>query len=253
MQNLEFFSEIPQAKVQWGNSQVDVPVFYRDTSNIVLFILAPLSIVRRILPSGRMHPYRVTPWHSIVSIAAYEYKDSDIGPYNEVSIGIPFILDRVSPIFTGLLWKPPEVPMVYVCHLPVTTEVARLAGIEFANFPKFLAEITFHSENEWLICEVRADGRSILTLTGRKIRLSPSPRQRSYPITMSKGSLLRLELVRSECEMGTSRLGSDAKLELGNHQIAEELRDWHLGKVMAYQYCPACQAILAPVCESYAI
>ena len=253
MQKADFFEGIPQVKAPWGNSTIDVPIFYTDMRNLVVFLLAPLKAVRSTLPSQRMHPLRVTPWHSVVAISAYEYKNSSIGPYNEVSIGVPFVLDKISPILTGIVRKAPENPMVYISHLPVTTEIARTAGIELANFPKFLANITFQVRNDWIVCEVNAEGKNILTLTGRKIKVRSTPRQRMYPITSLKGHLLRLELVSSECEMGISRRQSDARLELGNHQISQELRDLHLGRILQYQYCPARQSILTPVCESFAL
>ena len=46
-------------------------------------------------------------------------------------------------MFTGILRKPPTEPEVYIHHLPVTTEIARDAGVEFAGYPKFLAYIGF--------------------------------------------------------------------------------------------------------------
>ena len=251
MRNSEFFSGIFHEIIPWGNRQISVPVFYYDIMSLTVFMLTPIKNVKTILPSKRMNPYRVTPWHCVVVISAYEYRDTDLGPYNEVSIGVPFVMDRVSPLFTGILWEEPEVPMMYIHHLPVTTEIARDAGIEFAGFPKFLADINFESKGEWLSCQVNADGKHILTLTGRKTKLEPLPRQRIYPITCTHGHLLRLELVMSERHAGHTKAQSDVRLELGDHQIAHELRDLHLGRMLVYQYCPQHQAILTPVCESY--
>jgi hypothetical protein len=253
MQNLDFFEGIKQSKVQLGPYHINSPAFYRDGTSLSVYLLAPLNKVRSIFPSNRMHPFRVTPWHSVVMISAFEYRDTDIGAYNEVSIGIPFVLDRVSPVFTGVLRKTPEVPMVYIHHLPVTTEIARLSGIEVANFPKFLAEISFDSESQWISCKVDAEGKNILTLSGRKIKLRPSLRQRVYLITHQQNRLLRLEFNLSDCEAGFSKSQSDVRLELGNHPVGLELRELNLGRVLTYQYSPALQAILTGVSESYAI
>jgi hypothetical protein len=253
MQNLDFFEGIKQSKVQLGPYHINSPVFYRDMSGLSVYLLAPLNKVRNILPSNRMHPFRVTPWHSVVMISAFEYRDSDLGPYNEVSIGIPFVLDSVSPLFTGLLWKTPEVPLVYVHHLPVTTEMARVGGIEIANFPKFLAKIRFDNETQWISCKVDAEEKNILTLSVRKVKLRPSPRQRLNTITHLQNRLLRLEFNLSECEAGFSKSQSDIRLELGNHPIGLELRELNLGRMLTYQYSQALQAILTGVNESYVV
>jgi hypothetical protein len=159
MRNSEFFSGIAHLQVPWGSRQISVPVFYYDMMSLAVFMLAPVKNVKTILPSKRMNPYRVTPWHCIVAISAFEYRDTDIEPYNEVSIAVPFVMDRVSPLFTGVLRKAPEVPMMYIHNLPVTTEIARAAGVEFAGFPKFLADIGFERKGEWLSCQVNADGK----------------------------------------------------------------------------------------------
>ena len=253
MQKLEFFEGIKQSKVQLGPYHINSPVFYRDMASLSVYLLAPLNKVRSILPSNRMHPFRVTPWHSVVMISAFEYRDSDLSPYNEVSIGIPFVLDRVSPVFTGILRKIPEVPMVYIHHLPVTTELARVSGIEIANFPKFLAEISFDNGSQWISCKVDSEGKHILTLSGRKIKLRTIPGQRVCPITHKQNRLLRLEFNLSECEAGFSKSQSDVRLELGNHPIGLELRELNLGRVLTYQYSQALQAILTGVCESYTV
>ncbi len=251
MRNSEFFQGIAHGKASWGKRQISVPLFYYDMTTLAAFVLAPTEKVKSMLPSTGMNPYRVTPWHSTIAISAYEYRDTDIKPYNEVAIGVPFVMHRVSPLFTGVLRKTPAVPMMYIHHLPVTTEIARAAGVEFAGFPKFLADVSFKCKSEWLSCSVSEGGKHILTLTGRKLKLRQLPRQRLYPITFQKDRLLRLELILSECEGGISKVQTDIKLELGDHQIAQELRNLKLGRILQYEYCPQRQAILTPVCESY--
>jgi hypothetical protein len=187
-----------------------------------------------------------------LSITAYQYRESDIGPYNEISVGVPVTLDEETPLFTGSLRRMPEVPMVYIRHLPVTTEIAREVGAEFAGYPKFVADIEFRNENNWLICELRADNQKVFTLSGRKLDLEYSPRFRLTPLTYRSGYILRSEFVVSERDMANSKSGENVKLELGEHQIAKELEDLNLGKVVSYGYCPQAQGILTPVFESYA-
>jgi hypothetical protein len=215
-------------------------------------ILAPIQRIIAILPSKRMKPYRITPWHGAVSIAAYEYRECDLGPYNEVSIGIPVTIDEQTPMFTGSLRGMPKAPMSYSHHLPVTTEIARVVGAEFAGYPKFIADIEFTEEDNWLICELKADNQNVLTVSGRKLETKRLPRYRVNPITFRRGYILRSEFVISERDMGNSKSGKDVVMELGEHRIAEELKDLKLGRVLGYGYCPQAQGILTPVFESFA-
>jgi len=125
MREMAFFREIEHVELPWGERSIHCPEFYYDAMMLGAQFLAPTEQVKALLPSERIHPLRVVPWRSIVSVTAFEYRDSDIGPYNEVSIGIPFTLDAASPLFTGTLRKGPEAPRVYVHSLPVTTQIAR--------------------------------------------------------------------------------------------------------------------------------
>ena len=251
MRDLQFFQGIEHIEVPWRERRIFAPVFYYDLLFYSGYWLASAEKVKASLPSSRMNPYRVTPGHCVVVLTAYEYRDSDLGPYNEVMIGIPFTMDEVSPLFVGTLRKGPAAPNVYIHHMPVTTEIARDVGVEFAGFPKFVAEIDLTERGEWVSCRLSQDGEHILSLSGRKLSLAPSPRSHVHAFTFRHDRLLRLEFTLSESGAGSSRDPSDVRLELGEHPIARELQDWELGRVMTYQYCPQAQVVLSPVVESY--
>ncbi len=254
MRNTEFFRQIEHVEVPWGNRTIFCPVFYYDVATLSAQFLAPVDKVRKLLPSSRMHPLRVTPKQCVFTISAFEYRDSDIGSYNEVSIGIPIELDKPSPVFTGILRKAPAVPKLYIWHLPVTTEIARAAGVEFAGYPKFLADITFERDGEWVKCQLQKGGQHILTLIGREREQdNETPRSRIHPITVREGYILRCELILSARRQISSRDSESVRLELGEHPIAQEVKELKLGKLLAYQYTPQHQAILTPVVESFAV
>lgn len=252
MSTNDFFREIEHAEVPWRDYKLHVPVFYPDIMFMTASILAPLEGIRAILPSTRLKPYRITPWHGAVSLTAYCYRESDIGPYNEFLIGVPVTIDRETPIFTGILRRTPAMSMSYIHCLPVTTEIARVVGAEFAGYPKFVADIEFSESGAWLTCELGVDGRHILTMRGRKLPTVEVPRYRANPLTFRNGTILRSQLMLSEREMGMSRSGDDVTLELGDHEISEELRGLNLGRVLMCGYCPHAQGILTPVIESFA-
>ena len=247
----EFFKEIEHVEVPWKNRRLYFPVFYYDIMFLGISMLAPTTRVKALLPSKRLHPYRISPWHSLVSISTYIYRDCDLGPYNEVAISIPVTLDKPTPLFTGSLRSLPIEPKTYIHHLPVTTEIAREVGVEFAGYPKFVADIDFLEEDTWITCVLKAENKHILTLRGRKLNLQRVPRYRVHPITYRRGTIMRCEFIASEREMGISKRAEDVDLQLGEHPIADELRNMKLGRIMTYMYCPHMQGILTPVIESF--
>jgi hypothetical protein len=248
----DFFQQIVHVDVPWGNRTINVPLFYYDITAIGVAFLTPLDKIRELLPSPRMYPLRVTPWHGLTTINAYAYRDCDLGPYNEVAIGFPVTINKAAPVFSGLLRKLPGIPKVYVHRLPVTTEIARDAGVEFANYPKFLAGIVFESKDGSLACHLAENQHRILTLTVNELSVKPVARSYLHSVTFRDGRILRLELILGERHQGVSRKSAHARLELGDHPIAQELRDLGLGRMLFCQYTPQYQAILSPVLESFA-
>jgi len=204
MNENDFFQEIEHTPVKWNDYEVHVPLFYRDIEYLSVTLMAPLDVLKAALPSKRLHPYRLTPWHGIVSMTIYRYKDCDIGPYNEVGVIIPVTLDKSTPVFTGILRRIPSIPKGYITHLPVTTEIARKMGVDFAGYPKYLADIQFKEEGDWMASTWKSDGRLVLSVRGRKLGGSKIPRSLSHPMTLRAGYLLRSELVMSACEAGVS-------------------------------------------------
>ena len=247
----DFYQEVEHIPVSWREQRLHVPLFYQDFMYISATILVPREKIQSILPSERLKPYRITPSQSAVSLTAYQYRECDIGPYNELSVNIPVTLDNETPLFTGTLRKMPADPMGFCYHLPVTTEIARIVGVEFAGYPKFVAEIEFEDNQDWISCVVRTDDQHILTLRGRKLELRECPRVRFHPLTFRSGYLLRSEMILNESEMGSSKNGGDVSLELGQHPVANDLRDLGLGKIADYHYCPKAQGILTQVIESF--
>ena len=60
---------------------------------------------------------------------------------------------------------------VYIHHLPVTTEFARMGGVHFYNYPKFLSEITFEDQDQNLEVTLRENEGLILKMYAEKLPL----------------------------------------------------------------------------------
>jgi hypothetical protein len=247
----DFFRHITQIPAPWQNGTIPLPTFYQDAMGIHAQFIASSERVRSFLPSPRLHPLRVAPGRCAVALAALSYRETDLDRYNEVLVGIPVTLDERSPQFTGLLRSLPEVPFIYVHHLPVTTEIARGPGIHFLAAPKFIADITFEETEEWVRCRLAEGETGILTLEVRKGELEPAERWRVDMITAREGFLLRWGWVESEQYKRVSHDSSDIRLDLGSHPIAQELREMRLGRALSCEYRPRFKAVLGPVVESY--
>ena len=77
---------------------------------------------------------------------------------------------RLLPGLTVLSMMARRYFTAYVWQLPVTTERARIGGVEMYGYPKFLADIVFVDEGNMLACTLSEGGKDILTLKGRKLK-----------------------------------------------------------------------------------
>lgn len=253
MRDMSFFQEIEHIEVPWRDRYVHCPLFYYDTMRLSVLYQAPMDKLKALLPSGRMHPYRLTPGSGVLAISVMEFKDTDIGPYNEVAIAIPLTLDKPTPLFTGILRKSPAEPHMFIHQLPLTTEIARDLGVDLANYPKFLTDISFEKGDEWISCRLAEGNDHILTLTGRVLAQQKTSHTRTHYLTVRGGRILRSESTGGAGMAGWSRNAADVRLELGNHPIAQELKSMGLGRMLAYQYSTNVKSILTPAIESWAI
>lgn len=254
MRNMEFFKDIQHVELPWGTNgdkTISAPQFFYDTMSASAHFLAPAGIIRSMLPSSRMQPVRVWPGKCIVSISVFEYRDCDLGPYNEIGIVVPITIDKPTPMFSGLFRSLPSEPYVYVRHLPVTTEDAKNAGIEFASYPKTLGNIKFNHDDEWVHCSWNDNTTKVLDISIKKGTPTLVARSRTHAINAHAQRLVRVESITSE-RLETVGYGADkVKLSLGDHPVADDLRKMQLGKCMMHTYSPQSQIILSPVMESW--
>ena len=81
--------------MQWEITAKDIsietklPVFYYDNTSMTAIYTASTDKVRRLLPLPDMHPVEAMSGRALVAFTAFEYRKTDIDPYNEFSISFP--------------------------------------------------------------------------------------------------------------------------------------------------------------------
>ena len=250
MHETTFFSPVEQFEVaEFEGGRLCFPVFYYDATALSVGFFTPLERVKALLPSSRMKLVRVSPWHTVTLISALQYRDTDIGPYNEVSIMFPVTLDRPAPLLSGAkLWL--AHPYVYIWQLPVTSEIARYGGVRYYNLPKFIANIEITQKDGRLQCQIAEADREIFTLSVPAVADQHGNLMRWNMLSTRGDRILRCEFIEMTRSEGTSHRPADVHLELGNHPIADELRTLKLGRLFNCQYAPELQAVLTGPLES---
>lgn len=224
-----------------------LPVFYYDNTSITAAFTASTKAVKALLPDPDMHPVELFPGRTVVTFSCFEYRDTDIDPYNELGIGflISYGKKRLPglPLLKGLISKQFE---AFVWQLPVTTEIARWGGVELYGFPKFIADIDFARHDKTTSIRLAVDGNHILTLEGKNLKTGSNASNLRYgAYSTMNGISLCANVYTHPLAYAQTLMPNAATLELGTHPIADALRKLKLSKrPVMYQYCPQNELVL---------
>jgi hypothetical protein len=244
----DFFKGVVQWEIMTkdGSLEGKLPVFYYDNTAMTAIYTASTDRIRDLLPRTDMHPVEIWKGRGLVAFTAFEYRNSDIDPYNEFSISFPITFRKKGiPGLTVLPMMARRYFTAYVWQLPVTTERARRGGVDMYGYPKFLADISFAHEDGMLACTLSENGSNILCLKGKKLRTRKEKTNRFKTYSIKDGVPLVANIFMNPVEFGMSLLPGAAHLTLGTHRIAQQLSGLGLSdKPVFFQYMPVMEAIL---------
>ena len=128
----------------------------------------------------------------------------------------------------------------------MTTEIAKIAGIEFYGYPKFIADIEFQRADGWIECNLSEKGSKILTLRGRVLPAKKAKIMRVVTYSIKDGIPLVTNVSLNPLEFAQSINRRDAELHIGtDHSICDELNSIGLSKrPLIYQFSPVNESIL---------
>jgi hypothetical protein len=121
------------------------PVDFRDVHYLALTYTSSFDAVNKKLNGTGLKVGLIFNGKPLIAVALIEYKDSDLGAYNEVIIAIPVVpneikssvlnwLDLYAPLNTRKLGQ-------YIIHIPVTSEKSMLGGRDLWGYPKIVRKI----------------------------------------------------------------------------------------------------------------
>ena len=198
--------------------QVALPVEVREARSAAATFLVRHDAAARLMAGTGLEPKRLPGGRALCIIAAVQYVDNDLGPYNEVAMCLAVGGEAGSP------------PGAYIHQLPVDGEFTCAAGRGVWGFPKWIAEIEIRVDHTGLRCHLAQDGDMILDL---QVRARPLPLP-SKPAEMSAyarldGATRRTPFTSRATGVRGGPLG--ATLVVGDrHPMAQDLRSLGLPK-----------------------
>lgn len=221
-----FESAGPGRTITHGKATFSIPIHYYRDDLFALFFSADPERVRALMPSERLHPVALPGGRAMVGIAAFNYIDTSIGPYGEVAVVLPAVYgERPPPMLLPALMEARYRGFgCLVLHLPVTGVLPRDAGRGEWGYTKFVADMGFTITPESLECRMFEERTHILTLTAARKGIPLRDRRPLVTYSVRGGDLIKTVIPqRGTCRVCLLPRGSS--LELGNHPVAQSLRD----------------------------
>lgn len=249
MRGSPFFEGVRQVDAEIAGQPAKLPAFYYDAAEMMALFPARYGELRRLLPDRRFAPARLAPGLGVVAVSCLEYRDTDVGPYNELAIAIPLNEPFFRPNLPGrALVEATRRGQVhsFIVHLPVTTEIALRGGVDAFNFPKFLGKIDFDEVAVQRRCRLAEEQEPILTFTGPRPSATGKERLQYFNHLWMDGQPQRAEFTINRLQVAKSVRPGAAVLELGErHPIARELDRLLVSKrSLQYEYVPQFEGIL---------
>jgi hypothetical protein len=226
-----------QRRILSDGTEVPLPVRYFDAQCLLATFVTELSAATALLEGTGLQATLQEDGKAIALLGCFEYRTTDIGPYNEVCLA-------VSAVAPG-----DPIPALYVTNLPVTTAAANQAGREIWGFNKFVTSIEIERERNDFSTMVRDPGdATILMLEGR----------RSASVQMAPADVLTFSVLAGKVLKTVVRVMTSFKVSGGEnfvlnagtsaHPMANNLRTLALdgARPVLLQYADPFQSLLFP-------
>lgn len=141
-----------------------LPIVYTDTSAFFAAFPCPARAAERLLPHPDLKPVRLWPGAACLVVAIFDYRETTIGPYGEVGVGIMCRFRRsvAMPLVPVLREAALDDVGYWIVTLPVTTDAADAAGRRIWGYPKYVARIPIEERVPGRVAASVADARGTI-------------------------------------------------------------------------------------------
>lgn len=204
------------------------PTLFHDGCSGMGLFLVNAKRANQIIADSGFKVAEIFPGKAVCNIVCVHYTDSECGVYEEIALNFmvqPFhgkggVLSTWSNLRSGNIAS-------YTWRLPVSSVLARDAGIFMWGFPKTIEDLSYQQNNQQATFSWHDADKLVLRYT-LKASGSRQPEELSPPVySIYEGAPHISFLTQQYKNVGYHFRGGE--LELGEHPIADELRSLGLG------------------------
>jgi hypothetical protein len=204
------------ARSQWEiqGQTITMPVEVRDAGSGSAMFMVSSEAAQKLIPGDAFRVVEAVPGQTQCVLVIVDYRDNDLGDYDEVGIVLFVYPSAGSPEDAG----------TYIYKLPVNQEFTREAGYEIWGFPKTVEDIEFSYPEGRAKCSLHMDGQHVFTLSMPRGEGTPSEGSSPTGYTYIDGVPHRTATTMGGGNALVTPGPDGMELELGSHPIADDLR-----------------------------
>jgi hypothetical protein len=195
--------------------EVTLPCIVRDASSGNAMFMVPAEAAQKLIPGDAFEVMEVAPGQAQLILGIIDYRDNDLGDYNEMAI-----------IF---LVKPKgaeaDAAGTFIYKLPVDQAFTCEAGCTIWGFPKSVEQIDMTYTDTTVSGRLEMDGQHVFTLTVPRGKADASAGDETHTPTYTYiGGVPHQTAFSTGGANALNPGGEGVAVALGTHPIAAELR-----------------------------
>lgn len=207
---------------------VQMPLLSMRSNAFGAYFLIDAAKAQALIP-GDLRPVLVTPDHALINIQVLDYLEKNIDPYREFYCSIPVHRSPEDNAPVASLEEADELPGngSYIVHIAVDVPQALWIGRDVLGLPKIFVNVELSETDTERTGTVSQHGEKIFSLSVNRPDGAPEEVYREfhgYTVSPLDNALYHIPYQLDATATVTQGAGH-AKLELGTHPIAGELRE----------------------------
>lgn len=193
---------------------VTMPAVVRDAASGNAIFLVPSDAARKLVGDA-YEVVETMPGTTQLVLGFVDYRDNDLGDYNEVMIVFMVRPKGASAGAEG----------TFIYRLPVDQSFTCEAGAKIWGFPKTIEKIDVNYAADHATCRLEMGGRHVFTLRlPRAAEGMPAPQMEMTTYTYLDGQPTAVRFTTGGTGSSMTMGADGVELTLGDHPIADELR-----------------------------
>ncbi len=219
-------------RYQIDGCEVCLPVRVNDAGMLMNIFSVDSKVAQALIADTGFKVVELWPGKALMQLLAVDYRENDLGDYNEAAIVFPVTTPGEStPLpLIGAMWRVLRGKLAnYVYRMPVNQDFTTHAGRFIWGFPKWVSDVDIHFNEEQASARFNDEGQLVFEISAKAGGKTKAGAQRAPSLAVRNGRAWKTVGI-TEGEGLRFTMGGKAPIIGEQHPLAKKLRELGLPK-----------------------